>query len=61
MSSNVEEQIDEEDSDDEESNPPALGDIPDNSISALFGHPSGVPLGYEDPSLTPRGLTWTHV
>ena len=47
MSSDVEEQIDEEDSDDKESNHPALGDIPDNSIPALLGHP--------------HGLTWTCV
>ena len=51
MSRDVEEQIDEEDSDDEESNHPALGDVPDNSIPALLGH----------PSVTPHGLTWTHV
>lgn len=61
VSSNAEEQIDEEDSDDEESNHPALGDTPDNSIPALLGHPSVIPLGCDDPSLTPHRLTWTHV
>ncbi|KAL5516632.1 hypothetical protein EMCRGX_G002017 [Ephydatia muelleri] len=62
VSSNAEEQVDDEDSDVEESNHPAFGDIPDNSIPGLLGHPaSETPLVCEDPSLKPHGLTWTHV
>eukprot|EP00731_Ephydatia_muelleri_P006322 Em0003g570a len=40
VSSNAEEQVDDEDSDVEESNHPAFGDIPDNSIPGLLGHPA---------------------
>ena len=62
VSSNAEEQVDDEDSDVEESNHPAFGNIPDNSIPGLLGHPaSETPLVCEDPSLKPHGLTWTHV